>query len=78
MAMAFEASRAVAAVAATATPTSFRDALMLSFGVAGEETRTAAVGFDVAPADLRPVKEGMATAAEVTAAMGVVLCSVKI
>ena len=71
MAKAFEARRALAAVAATATPTSFREALTVSLGTAGEETRTAAVDLEAVAEDLRPVKEGMATVAEVTVAMDI-------
>jgi len=68
--MALLARTALAAVATTAAPRSLREALMPKRGAWGTETLTAALAL-VAPLALRPVNEGMATAAEVTAAMSV-------
>ncbi|MDG2865969.1 hypothetical protein P7M39_24350 [Vibrio parahaemolyticus] len=67
MAMALLASTALAAVATTATPTSFSEALMPNLVAWGAETLTAALTLPALA--LRPVNEGIATAAEVTVAM---------
>ncbi|KRX31917.1 hypothetical protein T09_14214, partial [Trichinella sp. T9] len=63
------ARSALAAVAATATPTSLSEDLMLILGTEAAETLTEVGTSLVAPADLSPVNEGMATAAGVTVAI---------
>lgn len=67
-AMALLARIALAAVAATVTPKSLREDLMLILGTA-DETLTELAPTLVAPADLSPVNDGMATAAWVTVAI---------
>ena len=71
--MALLASNALAAVATTAaaTPTSFSAALATSLGDGGGAafTEVATRATAAAPEALRPVNEGMATAAEATEAI---------
>lgn len=76
MAIALLAIIALAAVATTATPTSFSEALMLSLGSGEAETLALALtlAMEALPA-LRPVKDGIETAAEVTVAILEVFCS---
>lgn len=80
--MALLARIALAAVAATATPTSLREALMLNLGAArGADLAAALVAVVVVPlVAFRPVKDGMVTAVEVTVAIevekGLYLCFV--
>uniref|UniRef100_A0A6N2K3Q1 Uncharacterized protein n=1 Tax=Salix viminalis TaxID=40686 RepID=A0A6N2K3Q1_SALVM len=73
MAMALLAIIALAAVATTAAPTSFIEALMLSLGSGEAETLALALAL-AAVAALRPVKDGMETAAEVTVAILELFC----
>jgi hypothetical protein len=76
MAIALLAIIALAAVATTAAPMSFIEALMLSLGSGEAETLALALtlALEALPA-LRPVKEGIETAAEVTVAILEVFCS---
>lgn len=70
MAMALPDSIAVAAVAITAAPTCFREALMASLGVVVAGSLAVVMALEVvAPADFRPVNDGMATAVEATVAI---------
>lgn len=79
--MALLARIALAAVAATTTPTSLREALMLSLGAARDADLAAALVAVVVPlVTFRPVNDGMVTAGEVTVAIeveeGLYLCFV--
>jgi predicted nucleic acid-binding protein len=75
MAIALLAIIALAAVATTAAPTSFNEALMLSLGSGEAETLALALTLALeALAALRPVKDGIETAAEVTVAILELFC----
>lgn len=69
MAMAFPAKTTEAAAATATTPKSFRDDFTVSLGDTDDAvgSLTTADGLEIV--DLRPVKDGIATVAEVTEAM---------
>lgn len=69
IAMAFPAKAIEAAAATAATPKFFRDDFTVSFGDATAAVWILTVADDLMVEALRPVKDGIATVAEVTEAM---------
>jgi hypothetical protein len=67
--MAFPAKAIEAAAATAATPKFFRDDFTVSFGDATAAVWILTVADDLMVEALRPVKDGIATVAEVTEAM---------